>query len=142
MTVRFSIATNEAGLLEEKHFGEADKFLIYDLVGEDLVLVGEEKNIIKHELGKDFDLKEHGPRIMEFLKDKDINILISMHFSDHVKRANEFFIPVIVSHRKPEDVVNSIKEHLYWIIEEWKKNPSDFSLFTINRGVLKSHIKK
>ena len=72
---------------------------------------------------------------------KGVNILVSLHFGDHVKRANEYFIPVIVSHKNPDDVVKSIKEHLYWIIDEWKKSPSDFSLFTIKKGVLKSHLK-
>ncbi len=142
MALRFSIATNEAGVLEEKHFGEADKFLLYDLDGEELILVGEEENKIKKEAGDDFNLKEHAPLIIEFLKEKGINILVSLHFSDHVKQANEYFIPVIVKHKNPEDVVNSIKEHLYWILEEWNKNPSDFSLFTIKKGVLKSHLKK
>ncbi len=142
MAVRFSIATNKDGLLEEQHFGEADKFLLYELDGEELVLIGEEENIIKKRAGDDFNLKEHAPRIIEFLKEKGINILVSLHFSDHVKQANEYFIPVIVTHRRPEDVVNSIKEHLYWILEEWNKNRSDFSLFTIKKGVLKSHLKK
>ncbi len=44
MALRISIAISDIGLLEEKHFGEADKFLIYDLIGEDLVFIGEEMN--------------------------------------------------------------------------------------------------
>ena len=141
MALRFSIATSDIGLLEEKHFGDADKFLIYDLVGEDLILIEEEMNEIKLELGDSFNLKEHGPDIIDSLKNKGVNILVSLHFSDHVKRANEFFIPVVVSHKKPEDAIKSIKEHLYWIIDEWNKNPSHFSLFTLKKGVMKSHLK-
>ncbi len=142
MALRFSIATNKDGLLEEKHFGEADKFLLYDLDGEDLVLVGEEVNKIKEEAGEDFNLDEHAPLIIKFLKEKGINILVSLHFSDYVKEANEYFIPVMVTHKDPENVIESIKEHLYWILEEWNKNPSDFSLFILKKGVLKSHLKK
>ena len=141
MALRFSIATNKNGLLEEKPFGEADKFIIYELNGEELVYVGEERNDIKLNQGDVFNLKEHGAHIIDFLKERGVNILVSLHFGDHVKRANEFFIPVIVSHKNPDDVVKSINEHLYWIIDEWEKSPSDFSLFTIKKGMLKSHLK-
>ncbi len=93
------------------------------------------------ELGDSFNLKEHGPGIIDSLKSKGVNILVSLHFSDHVKQANEFFIPVVVSHKNPADAIKSIKEHLYWIIDEWNKNPLHFSLFTLKKGVMKSHLK-
>jgi len=141
MALKFSIATNENGLLEEKPFGEADKFLMYELNGDELEFIGEEMNDIKLDYGDSFSLEEHGTHIIDFLIKKGVNILVSLHFGDHVKGANEFFIPVIVYHKDPVEVVKSIKEHLYWIIDEWEKSPSDFSLFMIKKGMLKSHLK-
>ncbi len=47
MKLRFAFAVNKANLFEKKHFGDAEKYLIYEQDSDKLVLISEEKNRFK-----------------------------------------------------------------------------------------------
>ncbi len=142
MNLRFAFAVNKANQFEKKHFGDADKYLIYEQVDDEMVSIGEEINNFKlideeHEHGS----KRKGDAIIKLLKKKKVNVLVSMQFGKNIKMVNEYFIPVIIDTEKPEDIVNILKKHLHWINDEWGGNKVNFKLFTIKAGILKSSIK-
>ena len=143
MNLKFAFAVNKANQFEKKHFGDADKYLIYEQVDDEMVLIGEEINNFKlldeeHEHGS----KRKGDAIIKLLKGKEVNVLVSMQFGKNIKMVNEYFIPVIIYSEKPESTVNILNKHLHWIKDEWDKNSSDYKLFKIKSGILKSSINK
>ncbi len=142
MNLRFALAVNNEGNFQKKHFGDADKYLIYEELDNEMVLIGEEINNFKL-LDEEIEhgSKRKGNAIIKLLKGKGVNVLVSMKFGKNIKMVNKYFIPVIIYSEKPEDTVNVLNKHLHWIKDEWENNSSDYKLFTIKSGILKSSIK-
>lgn len=142
MNIRFAFAVNKANFFEKKHFGDADKYLIYEQHSDKLILISEETNTFKL-LDEE---QEHGSRrkgnaIINFLKGKKANALVSMQFCKNIKMINRHFIPVKVTVEHPDEIIGLIEKHLHWIQDEWERNSSDYKLFTISSGVMKSAIE-
>jgi len=143
MKLRFAFAVNKANKFEKKHFGDADKYLIYEQVDDEMVLIVEEINNFKL-LDEEYihGSKRKGDAIIKLLKEKEVNVLVSMQFGKNIKMVNEYFIPVIIHSEKPEDAIKILSKHLHWIKDEWINNSFDYKLFTIKSGILKSSINK
>ena len=143
MDLRFAFAVNNNNQFEKKHFGDADKYLVYKQESDKIVLSSEKPNRFKL-LDEEV---EHGSRkkgkaIIESLKKNDVNVLVSRQFGKNIKMINEHFIPVIISSEKPDEVIQILTRHLHWIKDEWKYKKSNFNLFTIKAGILKTSVKK
>ena len=141
MRLRFAFAVNDENKFEERHFGGADRFLIYTLEANKMVLSCEEINNFKllddeHEHGS----IRKGNAIIKFLKEKDVNVLVSKQFCKNINLLNEYFIPVKITLEQQDEIVDILNKHLHWIKDEWKNNSSGFKLFTIKSGILKSSI--
>ncbi len=142
MNLRFAFAVNNDNQFEKKHFGDADKYLIYLQEKDKLVLASNEANSFKL-LDEEVEhgSKKKGKAIIEFLKEKGVNVLVSRQFGRNIKLINAHFIPVIISSENPDEVSRILNRHLHWIEDEWKQKESDFRLFTIKAGILKSSIE-
>ncbi len=143
MELRFAFAVNNDNQFEEKHFGDADKYLIYQQELDKLVLSSDEPNRFKL-LDEEVEhgSKKKGNAIIGFLKEKGVNVLVSRQFGKNIKLINAHFIPVIISTENPDEVIQILTRHLHWIEDEWNQKKSNFRLFTIKEGILKSSIEK
>ena len=65
-----------------------------------------------------------------------------MQFGRNIKMINKHFVPVKVTVELPDEIIGLIEKHLHWIQDEWERNSSDYKLFTIGSGVMKTTIKK
>ena len=143
MKLRFAFAVNQENQFQKKHFGDAHQYLIYALESGKMSLISAEIN--KFRL---LDEKvEHGSvrkgnSIIEFLKRKNVNVLVSTQFGKNIKLVNRYFIPVKVPLKEPEEVLSILAKHAHWFEDEWKNNPSEFKLFTISSGILKTAVNK
>ena len=107
------------------------------------MLIGEEINQYKtFDEEQEHGSKKKGNTIVKFLREKGVNILVSMQFGKNIKIVNEYFIPVIIYSEKPDEALRMLKKHLHWIKDEWNNNISDYKLVTIKSGILKSVINK
>lgn len=142
MGLIIALAVNTDNRFQKTHFGDADKYLLYQVESNELKLLSEETNIHKqlddnHEHGS----KKKGNAIIQFLKEKKVNVIVSMQFGRNIKMVNQHFVPIIIYQDDPVDVIEIINKHLYWIKDEWKNKFTDYNLFTIKLGVLKSKIE-
>jgi len=143
MRLRFAFAVNDKNRFAERHFGDADRFLIYTLEAGKMVLSSEEINNFKSlDLEQEHGSKRQGNAIIKFLKEKDVNVLVSKKFCNNINMLNECFIPVIISLEQQDEIIDILDKHLHWIKDEWENNSSGFKLFTIRSGILKSAIAK
>ena len=143
MRLRFAFAVNDENRFTERHFGNADRFLIYTLEASKMVLSSEEVNNFK---SLDAENKHgsirKGNAIIKFLKEKDVNVLVSKQFCGNINMLNECFIPVKITLEQQDEIIDTLSKHLHWIKDEWENNSSGFKLFTIRSGILKSSIAK
>ncbi len=141
MKLRFAFAVNKANLFEKKHFGDAEKYLIYEQDSDKLVLISEEKNRFKlldeeHEHGS----RKRGNAIIDFLKKRNVNAIVSMQFGQNIGMINMNFIPIKISMEHPDEIIELIGKHLHWIEDEWENSSYGFKLFKISSGVMKSAV--
>lgn len=143
MGLKFAFAVNSNGVFAKRHFGDADHFLIYEVSDNQLV----HKNTILNDFSSFDEEQEHGSRkkakaIMDFLKEKDVGVMVSMQFGKNIKRINERFIPIIIYSENVQESIDAMNKHMHWILDEWNEKQEGYKLFTIKSGILKSVIKK
>jgi len=132
MSLRFAFAVNKENNFAKRHFGDADKYLIYTVETGKLILSSEEVNSFKlldeeHTHGS----KQKGNAIIKFLKEKNVNVLVSTQFGKNINLVNKHFIPVKISLEQQDEIIGILLKHLHWIQDEWENNSSGYKLFTI-----------
>ena len=86
MNLRFAFAVNENDQFEKKHFGDADKYLIFRQEDDKIVFLSEEINRFKMmDEEVEHGSKRKGNAIIEFLKKKEVNVLVSRQFGKNIK---------------------------------------------------------
>jgi predicted Fe-Mo cluster-binding NifX family protein len=142
MDLKFAFAVNTENRFEKTHFGDADKYLLYEVVSNELKLVAEEDNIFKSiDEEKEHGSQKKGNAIIKFLAGKNVKAIVSLQFGKNIKLVNEHFIPIIIQENNPEDAIVVINKHLHWIKDEWDHKTNEYNLFMIKNGILKSKIK-
>lgn len=139
--LKFVFAVNHSNKFEALHFGDADKYLIYEWNANEITLTNEIINEYKlvdeeHEHGS----KMKGDLIIDMFQKNDIKVLVSKQFGPNVKMINKFFIPIIIYNNTIDDVILALKRHIFWIQDELINRPKEFKLFTIKQGILKTAI--
>ncbi|WP_016776579.1 NifB/NifX family molybdenum-iron cluster-binding protein [Anaerophaga thermohalophila] len=123
----FALGTNEQ--FEPKHFGEAEKYAIYEWSDCNLNFITSIPNPMK-------DLNEeqlHGSRlkgtgIINLLKKEEVNVVVSKQFGKNIKMINQHFVPVIINVNNPSEAYRFLKNHIQWIRNELLKNGSGYEL--------------
>jgi predicted Fe-Mo cluster-binding NifX family protein len=141
MELTIAFALNKKDQFEKGHFGDADKFNIYMLSEKSCKLISSENNRFKdidenHIHGS----KKKGQSIIQFLKEKNVSILVSKQFGANVKMIIKYFVPVIVYEESTEQVCNTLVKYFQWIHEESMVTAEPHKLFTITNGILKTPI--
>jgi len=143
MNLCFAFAVNEKNQFEKKHFGDADKYLIYKQDGDEIKLFSEETNIFKtFDEEVEHGSKKKGDAIIQFLKARNVNVLVSRQFGRNINRVNNHFIPVKISVDQPDEVLNVLVKNLHWIKDELDNTTNEFKLFIIKSGILKMPVRK
>ena len=142
MVLRFAFDVNNDNHFEDGFFGDADKFLIYQVVSGQLEQIYEVVNDNKSELKENnSDNNEKVDILIKHLLENDIKVIVSKQFGENLRIVNEYFIPVIISSENPEEAVEIINNHLHWIKDELNNFSSGYKLFTIKSGILKSSVE-
>jgi predicted Fe-Mo cluster-binding NifX family protein len=143
MDLTYAFALNHENQFAPRHFGDADKFAIYRREGEEIKFVKDIDNKFR-----DYDeevkhgSKKKGKAIIDFLKSEGVNVLVSRQFGRNITMVNKHFIPVVITNENPEEVVEILRRHRHWIVEEWESSKSDFKLFKVKSSVLKLRIEE
>lgn len=144
MKMIYAFAVNNNNEFIEKHFGDSDKFLIYEKNKDtEISFITEELNVFKH-----FDEEqEHGSKkkaeaIMGFLKSMDVDVLVSKQFGKNIKRINKHFIPILVNHQNIEEIFPLLNEYHKTIHSELMEKTPGFNFFSLKSDNLKALLKK
>ncbi len=127
MRLRFAFAVNKENNFAKMHFGDADKYLIYTLESGKMIFSSEEVNNFKL-LDEEYEhgSKRKGNAILKFLKEKNVNVLVSTQFGKNINLVNKHFILVKISIEPQDEIIDILNQHLHWIQDEWKNNPSGY----------------
>jgi predicted Fe-Mo cluster-binding NifX family protein len=141
--IHLALAVNNEGNFEEKHFGDAEKYLIYNWNDGEFIFQKEEINKFKNlDEFPEHGLQKKGNEITGLLKSHGIQVVVSKQFGKNIRIVGKHFIPVIIYNETKEQVFQLLKNHMKWIEEELDNRHEEFKLFTIKNGVLKTTIQK
>jgi predicted Fe-Mo cluster-binding NifX family protein len=142
-TIRFAFAVNHAGRFETEHFGNANKYLIYEWANNEFIFIMEEiNNFISFDDIEVSGLSNKGMACINLLEKTDVKVLVSRQFGKNIQLVNNLFIPVIVNSETTDEVLTILKKHIRWIEDELTSKTEEYKLFTIKNGILKTIIKK
>lgn len=138
MGIDIAFALSRTGSFEKKHFGDADQYRIYHLSNEEFMLRLEEDNPFKlMDETTGHGTKKKADKIIGFLSQKNVSVVVSRRFGGNIKHIVNHFIPVQVQEETPEKVKTILLKHMRWLQEELDKQPDQYKLFVINNGILK-----
>jgi len=138
----FAFAVSNSNQFEAKHFGNVDKYLIYEYCNESFSLLCYQINKFKN-----LDEKQvHGSKrksnsIIKLLKKKNVQVLVSPQFGRNITIINKHFIPVAIHNGNSDNIFKILSKNIKWIADELEINPPEYRLFSINPGTLKTTIK-
>ena len=140
-SVKLAMAVNNEGFFQPKHFGDADKYLIYEWKDNELVYSHEITNPFKYadEKQKHGD-RQKGVSVSGLLRDNSVKILVSKQFGKNVQIVNRYFIPVIITVETPDESKFLLKKHMKWILEELNSTAESYKLFVLKDGTIKTII--
>lgn len=143
MKIRFALAVNKQNKFERKHFGVADKFVVYEWFGDDFSLISELPNTFKsNEEPHVHGSKKKGNDIINYLQQAGVRVLVSVQFGKNIQVVNKHFALVKTSSKTARDVLGLLAKYMKWIEDELLSEPENYKLFDIRNGVVKSSVKK
>jgi len=143
MNLRFAFAVDNYGYFRKIHFGEADKYIIYEHDSRKLIFTDEIINPNKDiDDGPIHGSKRKGSAVIKFLKKLNVKIVVSMQFGKNIKMVNQYFVPIIVENDNIDSVIKTIEYDINWIKEEAEKNTDNYMLFRVNNGIFKQQFKE
>jgi len=143
MKITFALALNNEGVFEKKHFGDTDRFAIYQFENHELTFKEEVLNTFKSmDEVQEHGSKKKGNAIISFLKEKGVSVLVSKQFGRNIKMVNQHFVPVIIAEDEPSHAVEVLQKHMNWFKDELQNRKTNYMLFHIKNGILKMHVKK
>jgi len=143
MNIKFAFAVTNEGFFPKTHFGDAEKYLIYQLEKNQINFDQEVSNsFIDLDEGKQHGSKKKGEAIIALLKGKDIDVMVSRQFGKNIKMINKHFLPIIVSEETPDSIIEILVKHIQLIQDELTENTGEYKLFTIKHGIMESVGKK
>jgi predicted Fe-Mo cluster-binding NifX family protein len=142
MNIKFAFAVNQSNLFEAMHFGDADKYMLYEWINQKIIPCGE---LINHYKTIDEE-QEHGSKtkgeaIIKMFKENGVQVLVSKQFGKNIKMVNQYFIPVVIYNDNLPDILSILVKNMKWIVDELDNNINGYKLFSINKGILKSSVK-
>lgn len=137
--IRFAFAVDTEGEFISRHFGDADKFSIYELQENKISFIGEEINQFKNlDESKEHGSSEKGKAIVQFLQNLKIQILVSKQFGKNIQFIEKYFVPVIVYEHSLSETVDLLNKNYDLIGRELSKQSENFNLLTLKDGKLES----
>jgi len=139
--IRLAFAVNRRGMFEKRHFGDADKFLIYEMKERTVHLVEEVDNQDKLLFtdNKHGD-PEKGKAIISFLNQNKVDVLVSQQFGRNIKMIIQHFVPVLITKETPEEVANILLRHIKWLEDELTDHKNNYRPLQLYQGILKHTI--
>lgn len=137
MTIRFAFAVNHNDEFEERHFGDSEKFAIFEWNGKEFINIHESVNSFKDD---EEDGHEHhhgdkkkGKQIVKHLTAKGVKVLVSKQFGRNIKIISQHFIPVITSAKNINEVLDILPDKIPAIMKDINSTSETHKLIDLRK---------
>ncbi len=117
-------ATDDEEKFINKHFGDARKYMIYNINDEgNIKFIKRIINTVDEEEEVHAD-PEKAKGIKDLLQAEDVQVLLSKKFGSNIIRVRKHFVPVVVKDERVEEGLVKLSKNINKVNEEWKKGKS------------------
>ncbi|MCB0568567.1 MAG: hypothetical protein KDC66_02335 [Phaeodactylibacter sp.] len=131
--MKFAFAVSAENTFENQHFGDADKFLLFEWADGAFTLLGEEPNPFKGQHGHHGGQVHHHPNgqhghghgqhkkaalVTAFFQERGVQALVSRQFGHNIREVCRSFVPILVSESAVDAVCQRLEEHIEGIAAE------------------------
>lgn len=132
MKVKVAFAVSNKNEFEAKHFGDADKYLVYQWDDEKLT---NELELINHSKEMD-ESGVHGSNlkgnsIIAMLKEQGVEVLVSKQFGKNIKMVNKYFVPVLISTSSVEEACRILLRNSNELEENLQKDKDSYKVHNL-----------
>lgn len=140
-TIRFALAVNHNNKFEPKHFGDANKYLVYEWDNNEINYLSEVSNYYRtYDVDHKHGSATKAENIVKMLQKEKIQVLVSRQFGINIRPISQHFIPIIIGNEEVNETIAVIHKNIKWIVDELESPKSNFNLLNIRNGVLKTAI--
>ncbi len=136
MDLKFAFAVNNEGEFQEKHFGDADKYLIYEHDSKKMIFIDEIINK-NRDIDENHGSEKKGNAVIDYLKKVNVNVLVSKQFGQNLKMINKHFVPVLIADENIDNSIKFLEQNVFPIYKELRIKDSDYNIFRVKNGVLR-----
>ncbi|MFO7810175.1 MAG: NifB/NifX family molybdenum-iron cluster-binding protein [Candidatus Delongbacteria bacterium] len=119
MNFRIAFATDNGKNFVGSHFGDAQRFDIYELDENNLKFLKTIRNTVENSPDHADEKKAGG--ISDLLLKENIQVAVSKIFGPNIKRIKSHFVCVIVRSEELSDCFDILKNNIFLLKEEWEK---------------------
>ncbi|MEN8226252.1 MAG: NifB/NifX family molybdenum-iron cluster-binding protein [Bacteroidota bacterium] len=132
MKIKVAFAVSNKNEFEDRHFGDADKFLVYQWDDEKLT---NESELLNHSKLMD-ESEAHGSKlkgnsIIATLKMQGVKVLVSKQFGRNINMVNKHFIPVLISTSSVEDACDILLRNQKALEQDLQSNKDSYKVYNL-----------
>ena len=125
MNFRIACATDDGKHLIDRHFGDAEQYLIYDLTKHGKITqVGAIANTSEEETKADNEIHgdpEKAASVKELLQQEGVQVLLSQAFGPNIVRIKKHFVPVVSNTAAIQTALKQVSNTWKLLTKEWKR---------------------
>ena len=121
MTLKFAFATDDGKTYNDKHFGDADYYDIYEISSIENKFVKRINNTTEEDDENIHADPIKAKSVVDLLKIEDVQVVISKVFGPNIKRIKKKFVCGLFNDQQISDSIKIIQEKMNVFTDEWEK---------------------
>ena len=131
-TIKIALTTDDGISFSSKHFGSAERYIVFSYNGKNLI---KESDIINNtEEEKEDGDPEKAKSVGQILKQQNVTIVTARRFGPNIIRIQKQFLPIITDSFLIDDGIQAIKNQWQYIIEAHNNNKQQHLLLKTKDG--------
>jgi predicted Fe-Mo cluster-binding NifX family protein len=121
MIIRAAFATDGGSLFNNRHFGDAGAYAIYEIDREGYRFLAQIENSSGEERGEVHADTEKARSVASLLLEQGVNTAVARIFGPNIKRIRRKFVCLLVDDIPIEAAADLLRENYDTIMTEWQK---------------------
>ncbi len=116
---KVAFATDDGKTFMGRHFGDAERYYIYEIDNENDEFIKKIDNSTEEEEDIHADPKKAGS-ITKLLKQEKVQVVVSKVFGPNIMRIKKKFVCILIKEKSIENSIDIIKSNYLKISKEWE----------------------
>ncbi len=116
-----AFATDNGKSFTNKHFGDADYYMIYEISLSDAKFIKKISNTTEDDDEEIHADPKKAKSVAKMLKNENVNVVISKIYGPNIKRIKKKFVCILMNNKDISECPKIIQKNINIIINEWNK---------------------